>query len=496
MTAPKAMKLRDLGRGISFGTMGVGALFVAFTLAALLMPAQNDTFWHLRAGQDIWRTHAIPRVDSYSHTFAGAPWPDHEWLSQAFIYAVYRVAGMPGLEIGAAALVISAAVLMWRLMVGPRGARAALMAVGLALSSCVWVLRPHVLTLFLLAVLLTLLARERYRWLPVLFLLWANAHGGVVLGGLTLAAAWAAAMLRWWRVRAPADRARARTMSIVTGLSGLACAAAPLGFGIYRFVIESTARSMQVKIVEWFPVKPVDFFGVLFWASTVAFGVLLVVRGRRFARLPAPPWADWVIVAAAVAMLPLGARSLRNTAPFILLATPAASRLLGADLRAPAFLTRLFKRESRPPSPDKPRLNLALLAGFALLAAVMAGTAFASDHERLAWHPIPAGALAATRACQGPLYNQYGEGGTLIWFVPEKPVFVDGRQDPYPIPFLLEIVEVEGGRKPYRPLFDRFNVKCAFLPVTSGTVDDLARDGWLTRYRDKEWVVLEAPPAR
>ena len=74
------------------------------------------------------------------------------------------------------------------------------MTLGLALSSCVWVLRPHVLTLFLLAVLLTLLVRERWRWIPPLFLLWANAHGGVVLGGLVLAAAWAAAVLRWWRV--------------------------------------------------------------------------------------------------------------------------------------------------------------------------------------------------------------------------------------------------------------------------------------------------------
>ena len=48
--------------------------------------------------------------------------------------------------------------------------------------------------------------------------------------------------------------------------------------------------------------------------------------------------------AAAVVMLPLAARSLRNTAPFILLATPAASRLLGADFRLPAAITRLVRR--------------------------------------------------------------------------------------------------------------------------------------------------------
>src|SRR5262249_8801166 len=146
---------------------------------------------------------------------------------------------------------------------------------------CVWVLRPHLLTLFLLALLVTLVARARYRWIPPLFLFWANAHGGVVLGGLVLAATWAAAVLRWARVHGSEDRRRAITLSIVVALAGLACAAAPLGFGIYRFVIESTARSIQVKIMEWFPVKPNDFFGVLFWASTLAFVALLAARARR-----------------------------------------------------------------------------------------------------------------------------------------------------------------------------------------------------------------------
>src|SRR5438876_91292 len=87
--------------------------------AAMNRPPSNDTFWHLRAGGDIWRTGAIPRFDHYSHTFPGAPWPDHEWLSQALMFLVYRVGGMPGLEIGATALVMGAAAVSWRFMVGP-----------------------------------------------------------------------------------------------------------------------------------------------------------------------------------------------------------------------------------------------------------------------------------------------------------------------------------------------------------------------------------------
>jgi hypothetical protein len=368
------------------------------------------------------------------------------------------------------------------------------MSTGLAQSSVVWVLRPHVLTLFLLALLLTLLVRERWRWIPPLFVLWANAHGGVVLGGLTLAAAWAAAVLRWWRVRDTGDLPRVRALTVVTALSGLACAAAPLGFGIYHFVIESTARSIQVKIVEWFPVMPEDFFGVLFWVCTVGFVALLIARRRLFVARPPAPWIDWVVVVVAVAMLPLAVRSTRNTAPFILFAVPAASRLLGVEVRLPAVLTRLFRRRPRPASPDKPRLNLAILAGVSLFAASFVGLAFASNHESLGWRPIGDGALAAARTCEGPLYNKYGDGGTLIWFLREKPVFVDGRQDPFSMPFLLEMAAVEAGKAPYRPLFERWRIRCAILPTDADLVSELGKDGWSTRFRDAKYAVLEAPP--
>ena len=500
MSAANGMHLRDrlqdLRRGVSFGTLGVGMLFVAFAVVAALMPAQNDTFWHLRAGQDIWRTGQVPRVDHYSHTFAGAPWPDHEWLTQALMYLAYRAGGMPGLELGAAALVLAAAALTWRLMVGPLAPRALLMTIGLVLSSSVWVLRPVVLSLFLLALLLTLLVRERHWILPPLFLLWANAHGGVVLGGLVLAAAWAAALLRWWRVRAAADRRRVRVLTLVVVLSGLACAASPLGFGIYRFVIDSTARSMAIRIDEWFPVLPNSFFGVLFWAATLAFAALIVVRRRAFISGQAP-WGDWVITVAALALLPLAIRSYRNIALFVLYAAPAASRLLGPQfqLRLPAPLARL--RRQGPPraaaSPDHPRLNLAFLGAISVAAVAFVAATFRSSPAHLNWRPIGDAALAAARACDGPLYNHYDDGGTLIWFLPGKPVFIDGRQDPYPLPFLLEVSAVEAGAQPHRPLFDRFGIRCAFLPVRSTTVAALDKDGWTTRFRDGKWAVLEAP---
>ena len=142
--------------------MGLGLVFVVIAFRALISPAQNDTFWHLRAGADIWRTAHVPSVDSYSHTAAGLPWPDHEWLWQAFSYACYRLGGFPLLTIAVAGLILASAVLVYRLAIGTPAMRAVALAVGLTLTSPVWALRPQIATMLAVAVLATLLARERF----------------------------------------------------------------------------------------------------------------------------------------------------------------------------------------------------------------------------------------------------------------------------------------------------------------------------------------------
>ena len=100
--------LGELAARDSFGDMAVGLLYVAFAVRAALMSAVSDTFWHLRAGADIWRTGRVPLVDTYSYTAAGLPWPDHEWLWETFAFGCHRLGGMPLATAGTAALLVAA----------------------------------------------------------------------------------------------------------------------------------------------------------------------------------------------------------------------------------------------------------------------------------------------------------------------------------------------------------------------------------------------------
>jgi hypothetical protein len=471
--------------------MAIGLLFVAVAFRALLMPAQNDTFWHLRAGADIWRTGHAPLVDSYSFTIAGLRWPDHEWLWQAFVYGCHRLGGMPLVSLAAALFVVGAVVLVYRMMVGPRITRFILLVLALAPASCVWALRPQIATLLALVVLVRLLGRQRFRVIPFLFVLWANLHAGVLFGEIVLGAALVAAVLRWRRRRGAEDRRRLIGLAVVAPLAGLAACATPLGFSLYRFVLEGTSDPQIAWIAEWQPTLPNGWLGGLFWIVAVAFAVLCFKRRRTLVEGPADTWLDWVLIAATLALLPLAFRSLRNIAPFLMLAAPTASRLLGADFR--------FRLPGRPapsaPSPDHPILNLVLLGGAGVAAAAIVALAWVTMPKRLNWRPMGAAAIAAVRACPGPLYNRYDDGGYLIWFAPETKVFIDSRHDPYPLAFQAEAIAVEYGQQPYRPLFDRWGIRCAFLPEDATMVETLGNAGWTTSFRDGDWAVLSAPPA-
>jgi hypothetical protein len=471
--------------GLSFAGMTVGLLFVVVAMRALLMGAQPDTYWALRAGRDLWTTGHVPRVDTYSFTAAGLPWPDHEWLWQALLYPLHRAGGMPLVTAGAALLVIGAVIGAFRLTVGATSTRFLLLLLAIPLASLVWALRPQIVTLLGLAVLAALLARERFSLLPVLFVAWANAHAGVVLGGAVLVAAFATALLRAWVVGAPGDRRRAVQLGLAVPLCALATTLTPLGLGVFRFVVESEGRLRAAHINEWRATLPTAALSIesAFWLLALAFVALFA---RRWRTLRAGPWSDWVVCACALALLPFAFRSLRHIGPFLLLAPAAASRLLGADFR--------LRRAPTPASPDHPGVNAALLGVLAAGAAATVAVCWRLPLEELHWRPLPEGVLAAVRACPGPLYNHYNEGGYLIWLAPETKVFVDNRQDPFPTAFLLEHLRVESGKLPHGPLFARWGIRCSFLEAESPTVAALEKEGWRATYRDAKWAVQVAPP--
>ena len=161
------------------------------------------------------------------------------------------------------AIAVTAAwLLVWRLTPGSPRSKFLLTSVAVVSASTIWSPRPQVLSLLLLAVTVSLLRRQRYVWLPMVFLLWANLHGAVVMGLLVLAAALAAAAVE--------NRQHARALAIAFACCLLATVATPLGLGFWTEIPRSLGRIRQLGIAEWAPPRLTAPSLIPFWLMAVA----------------------------------------------------------------------------------------------------------------------------------------------------------------------------------------------------------------------------------
>lgn len=443
----------------------IGLLFVVLAALACFSPAQGDTWWLLRAGQDIWQSGRVPLVDAYSHTAYGLYWPNHEWLTEAVFYGLHRLGGMPLLTLVCATTMTGAWLLSYRMTRGPFEARLLLLIASLTAAAGSFALRPQVFTMAFFVGVCWLLTTGRATWVPLVVLVWANFHGAVALGLVATVAAAGITLL--------SERRIPWKLSIVAALSIAATALTPMGTGLWRFWIESPQRSDANQLIEWQPpgLSP-DLWP--FWIVAAALPVLAVWKWWRL------DTRTLQLAAIAIGVLPLAFQAIRNVHVFLIAALPALSSVIAAGNVKPA----------RAPRGENERLNGTILLTVAGAAAIVVLLAWLRPPPALGWTPISSGAIAAVRACDDPVFNTYGDGGVLIWFVPEKRVFIDNRQDPFP-PELLEAnhdAELSGD---YENLFATYGVRCAAVPTGSPIAEGLAADSdWAVRHQDDEWVVF------
>jgi hypothetical protein len=452
----------------TFEALTASLVLLSFATLAAFMPAQNDTWWNLAAGRRIAETHAIELVDHFSWTAAGRYWSNHEWLSQVVFYAAYAAGGMPLLTLCGVVLIVVTLGLVWHSMSGPPLLRALLLLSSGTFLVTEWSLRPKLFTLCAMALTLRLLQGRRFAWLPPVFALWANLHGAVALGVVAMTFACLESLVH--------ERSRLPRLALTSVLCVAATACTPLGLSLFDDVVLSLRRPDYRYISEWQPAGTAGWTVGFFVLATLL--AILVFRYRA-----ALDDRERLLTYVALGLFPLACRYSRNIPIFTLAAAPLLSALL-LRLRG---VTALFRSGPPRPAPYTWPLMVAAAIGVGL-----ASCAWTTRAPVLGWDPIAPAATAAIRACGRPMYNHFDNGGPLIWFVPEQPVFVDSRQHPYPGAFIVEHFAVEDSGA-YRLLFNQWGIRCAVLPRYSKVAHAIARDGWRVTYSDASWVVAVAP---
>jgi hypothetical protein len=460
-------------RNLDGGRFIAAEFFILVGAASCFAKVQNDTWWHLAAGREMVRSGRIMLTDQFSHTAYGAPWANYEWLTQWVFFQLYHAGGMPLLVAACAFSLFGACLTAWALMRGPVADRLLVFAFAVALLTPSWAVRPQAFTLLLLGLTMHLLVRERHWLLPPLFTIWANLHGAVALGLVVLLAD---------LLVAARTRRGVRRRLLVGALSIGATLLTPLGLSYWPEIVRSLQRSRVNQVAEWQPPSAsIDY--AVFWLAVAVFAWMVATRWRRL-RSP----ADRILVVASLLMLPLAIRSMRNIGPLALVMAPALTRLVwpGESPRRVGS-TRVHLAG--------PLLRAGLLGASVVAASLVVIRSWTASPPPTDWVPMSEQAAAAILMCPDPLYNHYNDGGYLIWFTPGKRVFLDSRQDLYPVELVQAQIAAERSEN-YRALINRYSIRCAVFNSNATALSVFEESGWRKDYRDSRWVVLLSPEPR
>lgn len=178
------------------GDIFFAALFIAILLLGVRMiNLDGDLPRHLLFGKLILAERAIPDTEPLIYPYENRAYVSHEWLSQVLYQAVYSVAGLPGLVLLAAVLLSSTFFISYNYLVKRFSLRLPVLFIvawGAFATSLNWAIRPHLFSMFLLALWLVWADRLRrgeeisiWRF-PILMVLWSNFHGVFIAGVLVL----------------------------------------------------------------------------------------------------------------------------------------------------------------------------------------------------------------------------------------------------------------------------------------------------------------------
>jgi hypothetical protein len=403
------------------------ALIIPLLLVFLILvsgPVEDgDFYWHSATGDWIIEHGKLPQQDPFSHTTARFVTAKEEqekvvfflqqyWLGQVVLNGVWRL-GDEASVVAFRALAYTLLVAWFFFFVRQRAGSSwiALLAT-LAFADLLLEYpgeRPTLFTFLFFFAALNILDRPVRRekdgrlsgslyFLPFLMVLWANMHGGYVLGVALIVAYLVGGLWADWRRRRPVDW----RLAGILGASMLATGLNPNGYMALRVAFNFFSPGEASRNYEFLgPLQAAQLYGDLYpayWLILISGSAILI--WRFFQVRPAHALAF-----SGIALLSF--MGLRN-----MIFLPMVWALLPGAL------------------PRVPRFDRAFSA--AAVGVMLFWAAQEDYHQVLRFeaHPdFPEQATRFMKAVQppGPVYNKYEWGGYLIQYLPEYPVFIDGR---------------------------------------------------------------------
>jgi hypothetical protein len=483
-----------LSERLSARTLLLGSVMIV-TLSLYVTAVQDpDFWWHIRIGRWMLDNSSLPRTDLFTFTVPGHAWTDHEYLTEVLMWLVYSSTGVVGVSIAFGAVTWAG---FWILYRQVRRRPFIIAGTGLALAaiagSPIWGPRAQMITFALTCLELYwihgyLSGRSRaLNVFPLVMVVWANLHGGWVIGFVWLGVALAAELIGWaWDRSNPAHRAHVRFLAIISAASAVAVLATPHGLSLYLYPFQTVGSVAQEKlIVEWF--SP-DFHQAYLKPFEVM--VFLVIIGFALRR---PRLFDILLVLVALA---LALQSVRNVALFVAAATPVVIASY-----SDYWNELVTSRKWTLTLPHRPLFAVTTAVALLVVAGATAihigADVNPTQQQSLIASTYPVGAadwLAANPDVGTRMYNQYGWGGYLAnRFYPQanRKVFIFGEAALMGDSLLNQYEDVQTLRPDWKQVLDQWKVDYVVYNRGEPLANVLAtQPEWTLVYQDDVAVIF------
>lgn len=464
-------------------------LFIIGVISLAIMPTSDpDSYWHIKTGEYIVMKGEIPHHDPFSFTGLqlNLKWVAHEWLSDIVFYYFYSWGGEIALSFLKCSVISLTLYFHYQILVlriQNKSASLLLSGTSLLFMGPFFVTRPQIFTYLLLAILVYLLekrvegsaGRRSLLWVPLLFALWVNLHGGAYIIGFVV--------IFFYFVFGKGDR---KEWVGLVALSLTFVLLNPYHLHMILYPLQVMGNQIMVdSIEEWF--SP-DFHG---WYGKVIFAEMFL---SLFLMVCIPEKKKPMDVALLFFFLFMALTSRRHMALYFLLSPIYIAPYLYASLqslgRRPLFRA-LFLH------PDKRYVYLASL--LALLFPIILYMTFSKMPPLMVdkkEYPVEAVEWMKKQGLRGNILNHYAWGGYLIhqlW--PDAKVYIDGRADIFlPIyndsPVYEENLDLVKGRISIHEVTGRYPIDYALFPADFYLNLYLKEEEGWTKIREDQTSVL------
>lgn len=450
-------------------------VFVSF-LSLSLIKLDPDFGWHKRMGEEIVQ-HGITETEYFTYSMPDYPFIDFEWGSHLVWGVMFPIIGSIGLAVLYALCAISAIMFVLKDYKNILVKNIVLILASAVLMEFIGIRVQIISWMFFVVVLYVFLFKEKSRlffFSPLIFLLWANVHGAFVLG------------LALFGIKLISDVIFHKSLIVkswvVFVISVLVTLLNPYGVDLWReTIIIATDSQLRWSISEWVPT--IFFIGLSVWIYS---GISIILF--FFYRKKLNPTHIVLLIVTFVS----GISSIRNIPYWIF-----CSALLLYPL-IPFIESRVARIKFGKVRFQKSLIFLFFIAIVVFAINLASQIRFSLNMREGKFYPLHAVEYLQKNAPGQNVFSTYDWGGYLIWKLPEKEVFIDGRMSSWSVErgesrynVFDEYKEVMRENIALSKLSRTYSIDTILLPSDHQNLKKQLQKEWVQVYRDDISVIYK-----